>query len=72
MCDIPDGIICLNGNSLGPMSKAAPGVINIMRFGITPLFISEADIRTAVDRMEVVLRDGVWERAEFQVRSLVT
>ena len=28
MFDIPDGMIYLNGNSLGPMPKAAPEAIN--------------------------------------------
>ena len=28
MFDIPDGMVYLNGNSLGPMPKAAPQAIN--------------------------------------------
>jgi kynureninase len=45
---------------------------DIMRFGITPLFIDESDIRTAVDRLETILRRETWREARFQSRSHVT
>jgi kynureninase len=45
---------------------------NIMRFGITPLFTSEDDIRIAVDRLEDILKTGAWKEDRFQTRSAVT
>lgn len=45
---------------------------DIMRFGITPLFIDEADIGRAVDKLEDILNNEIWKRDEFQMRSRVT
>ncbi|WP_341864232.1 kynureninase [Gymnodinialimonas sp. 57CJ19] len=45
---------------------------DIMRFGITPLFINVDDIHKAVDTMERILTDEVWKQPEFQHRSRVT
>ena len=45
---------------------------NVMRFGITPLFVGEADIRGAVDTLERILKDESWKDERFQKRALVT
>ncbi len=45
---------------------------DIMRFGFTPLYIDEADVIGAARALEEVLRDRLWERAEFQKRAAVT
>jgi len=45
---------------------------DIMRFGITPLFIGEKDILSAVDVMETILNNETWKEERFQVRSKVT
>ena len=45
---------------------------DIMRFGITPLFIGEDEILKAVGTLEEILMQETWKRDEFQARSLVT
>ena len=45
---------------------------DIMRFGITPLFIGEDDIIKAVDIMEDVLTSEIWKEDRFQIRAKVT
>ena len=45
---------------------------DIMRFGITPLFIDEADIFKAVDILEDILKNETWKEERFQTRSAVT
>jgi kynureninase len=45
---------------------------DIMRFGITPLFINEADILKAVDILEDILKNETWKEDRFQTRSAVT
>ncbi len=45
---------------------------DIMRFGITPLFIGEDEILKAVGVLEGILMQETWKRDEFQARSLVT
>ncbi|RBW63327.1 kynureninase [Ruegeria sp. A3M17] len=45
---------------------------NVMRFGITPLFIGEADIHKAVDTMEAIIKNETWREDRFQARGLVT
>ena len=45
---------------------------DIMRFGITPLFIDEQDIMRAVDILEGILVNETWKEARFQTRSQVT
>jgi kynureninase len=45
---------------------------NIMRFGITPLFISLEDIEQAVTVLENILASKSWAKPEFQTRALVT
>ncbi|MEP5153717.1 kynureninase [Planktotalea sp.] len=45
---------------------------DMMRFGITPLFIDEADILKAVDTLEDILKTESYKEDRFQVRSAVT
>ena len=45
---------------------------DIMRFGITPLFIDESDILKAVDILEDILKNETWKEDRFQVRRAVT
>ncbi|EBA02106.1 kynureninase [Rhodobacterales bacterium HTCC2150] len=45
---------------------------DIMRFGITPLYVGAAEIIKAVDIMEQIFKDGSWRDERFQNRSAVT
>lgn len=45
---------------------------NIMRFGFTPLFLDEDDIRKAAALIERVIRDELWRDPKYQTRSRVT
>ena len=45
---------------------------DIMRFGLTPLYLDEADIVAAVDVLADVLTRELWKQPEFQVASRVT
>lgn len=45
---------------------------DLMRFGITPLYLSETDIIAATERLEGVLKDQSWDRPEFKKRAKVT
>ena len=45
---------------------------DILRFGITPLYLSEADIDSAVDILAEVLDARLWDRPEYKTRARVT
>lgn len=45
---------------------------DIMRFGITPLYLDEADIDTAVDVIADVMTNALWDRPEYKTRAKVT
>ena len=45
---------------------------NIMRFGITPLYINEDDILNAVTCLERILRQDLWKRDKFTKKKAVT
>jgi kynureninase len=45
---------------------------DIMRFGFTPLYISEADVVKAAQTLERVMRERLWDRPEYRMRSKVT
>ncbi len=45
---------------------------NIMRFGFTPLYIDTADVTIAVDRLQKVMQDKLWDDPKFQTRNRVT
>lgn len=43
-----------------------------MRFGITPLYLSEGDIDDAVEIIARVIRDRLWDCAKYKTRQAVT
>lgn len=45
---------------------------DIMRFGFTPLYIDDADVRAAVDIIADVMNSALWDRPEYKVRAAVT
>ena len=45
---------------------------NIMRFGFTPLYIDEADVCIAVDRLCYILANRLWDTPEFRTPKRVT
>ncbi|BAH40319.1 MAG TPA: kynureninase [Gemmatimonas aurantiaca] len=45
---------------------------DIMRFGLTPLYLRYADIVHAVDVLEDVLRTRAWQAPEYRTRQAVT
>jgi kynureninase len=45
---------------------------DIMRFGLTPLYLRFAEIVQAVEILESVLRTDAWRAPEYQVRQAVT
>jgi kynureninase len=44
---------------------------DIMRFGLTPLYLRYADIAQATAILREILETGVWDRAEFKTRAKV-
>ncbi|ANY21001.1 Kynureninase [Tsuneonella dongtanensis] len=45
---------------------------DVLRFGLTPLYTSFAEIASAVDILRAVMDEGAWDRSEFHERSAVT
>lgn len=45
---------------------------DIMRFGITPLYIGEAEVMKAAEIIDEVINGEVWRRPEYQVVNAVT
>jgi len=45
---------------------------DLMRFGITPLYIGDAEIIAAAERLETVLKNRLWDDPEFKKRASVT
>ncbi|GFE65755.1 kynureninase [Litoreibacter roseus] len=45
---------------------------DILRFGITPLYIGEQDILTAASTLHRIMEDGLWDRDAYRVRARVT
>lgn len=45
---------------------------DVVRFGLTPLYLSHADIWEAVDRLADILESGRWRERRFGVRGKVT
>ncbi|OAF10853.1 kynureninase [Bradyrhizobium centrolobii] len=45
---------------------------DIMRFGITPLYVGEAEVLKAADLIEEVIAGEVWRQSEYQVVNAVT
>ncbi|WP_019671835.1 kynureninase [Psychrobacter lutiphocae] len=44
----------------------------VLRFGITPLYLSYEDIWTAVQELKQVMQNEEWKNEKFQVRAAVT
>ena len=45
---------------------------DILRFGFTPLYVTEADVVAAASHLRDVMKLREYERAEFRARSKVT
>lgn len=45
---------------------------DIMRFGITPLFLDENDMVRAAQTIEQVMNDETWRQPKYEVRNTVT
>jgi kynureninase len=45
---------------------------DIMRFGFTPLYLDASDVSLAVDRIDKVMRDRLWDQPQFKARQRVT
>ena len=45
---------------------------NIMRFGFTPLYLDLGDVVAAVDVLEDILTNQLWDNAKYHARSRVT
>jgi kynureninase len=45
---------------------------DVMRFGFTPLYIDAGDVRRAVDHIEAVMRDRLWDDPAYTTRQRVT
>ncbi len=45
---------------------------DVMRFGLTPLYLRYADIAEAVERLRAVCLDREWDRPEYRTRAAVT
>ncbi len=45
---------------------------DLMRFGFTPLYLRPDDVDRAVEVLEMVMRDRLWDRDEFKRRAKVT
>ena len=45
---------------------------DILRFGITPLYLTEADSVKAAEALEKVLNEKLWDDERFRVRGAVT
>ena len=57
---------------IGDFRSGAPGEHDILRFGITPLYLSFADIWNAVEQLKQVLESGEWREARFARKAAVT
>ena len=45
---------------------------DILRFGFAPLYISYVDVWRAVQQLEAVMRERLWDREEYRQQSAVT
>ena len=45
---------------------------DLLRFGFTPLYLSEADVIAAAAILGDILADGSWDRTEHHARAVVT
>ena len=45
---------------------------DILRFGFAPLYVQDEDVDAAAAHLARILREGLWDRAEFKTRAKVT
>lgn len=45
---------------------------NVMRFGFTPLYLDESDVKQAVDILADILHNRLWDRPEYKTTGRVT
>ena len=45
---------------------------DIIRFGITPLYLDENDIGRAIDILAAIVRDKTWDQPQFRTQAAVT
>ncbi|MEO0937154.1 MAG: kynureninase [Pseudomonadota bacterium] len=45
---------------------------DIMRFGFTPLYLDENDVRAAAEHLAVVINENLWDDPAFKARNAVT
>ena len=45
---------------------------DILRFGFTPLYLSEDEVVRAAGVLAQIMREGTWREARFQQRQAVT
>ncbi|MDM7927130.1 kynureninase [Blastomonas fulva] len=45
---------------------------DVLRLGLTPLYLGFADIWHAVDRLAAIMDDGRWQRSEYTAKTKVT
>jgi len=43
-----------------------------MRFGFTPLYIGETEVRAAVDIIADIMANRSWDAPEYRTRAVVT
>ncbi len=52
--------------------EGSSGRLDILRFGLTPLYLGHADVWAAVEHLRQVLDSGEWQRPEFNQQHAVT
>jgi len=57
---------------IGDFRAGGVGEPDILRFGITPLYLGFADIWHAVEQLKQVLESGVWRAPQFARKAAVT
>ncbi len=45
---------------------------DILRFGFTPLYIGETEVKAAIAILSDIMANGLWDRPEFKARARVT
>lgn len=45
---------------------------DVLRFGFTPLYIGEAEVRGAVTVLKEIMDGGLWDRPEYHKKAIVT
>jgi kynureninase len=45
---------------------------DVVRLGLTPLYLRFADMVEAAERLAAVMRERAWDRAQYRVRAAMT